>query len=57
VTRTALYYLARSAQIVGMWVLLVDLFMAGPMGPDAKIFAAGVVIFLAGWGLLRFLKP
>jgi hypothetical protein len=57
VTRTALYYVARFAQIVGMWILLVDLFMAGPMGPDAKIFGAGVVVFLAGWGLLRLLKP
>jgi hypothetical protein len=57
VTRTALYYVARFAQIAGMWILLVDLFMAGPMGPDAKIFAAGVVVFLAGWGLLRWLKP
>ncbi len=52
-----LYYLARFAQIAGMWILLVDLFMAGPMGPDARIFAAGVAVFLAGWGLLRLLKP
>jgi hypothetical protein len=52
VTR-ALYYLGRLGQIIGMWMLLVDMFMAGPMGPNAKLFGAGVVMFLAGWGLTR----
>jgi hypothetical protein len=36
-----------------MWILLVDIFMAGPMGPSARGFAIGVVVFLAGWGLVR----
>jgi hypothetical protein len=36
-----------------MWILLLDIFMAGPMGPDAKRFGIGVAIFLAGWGLVR----
>jgi hypothetical protein len=36
-----------------MWILLLDVFMAGPMGPDAKRFGIGVVVFLAGWGLVR----
>jgi len=36
-----------------MWLLVVDVFMAGPMGPSPQLFAAGVGIFLAGWGLTR----
>ena len=48
-----LYYLGRFGQIVGMWILLVDLFYAGPMGPNPRLFAAGVGAFLAGWGLTR----
>ena len=50
---TALYYLGRGGQIVGMWILLVDVVTAGPMGPNAKLFGVGVVVFLAGWGLTR----
>ena len=53
----ALYYLGRAAQLVGMWLLLVDLFTAGPAGPDAKLFAIGVAVFLAGWGLTKAGKP
>jgi hypothetical protein len=49
----ALYYAGRGAQLVGMWLLLVDLFAAGPLGPSPRLFAAGVVIFLGGWGLTR----
>jgi hypothetical protein len=52
-----IYYLGRAGQLIGMWLLLVDLFMAGPMGPDAKLFAAGVAVFLAGWGLTKTAKP
>ena len=48
-----LYYLGRGGQLVGMWVLLVDLFTAGPMGPSPRLFAVGVALFLAGWGLTR----
>jgi hypothetical protein len=36
-----------------MWLLLVDLFTAGPLGPNPTLFAAGVVIFLAGWRIIR----
>jgi hypothetical protein len=50
------YYLGRFGQIVGMWILLVDLFTAGPMGPDPRLFGTGVAVFLAGWGLTRVLK-
>jgi hypothetical protein len=47
------YYLGRIGQLIGMWLLLVDVFMAGPMGPSPQLFAAGVGVFLAGWGLTR----
>ena len=50
------YYAARLAQLLGMWLLLVDLFTAGPLGPNPKLFAAGVAMFLAGWGLLRLTR-
>lgn len=50
------YYVGRFAQLVGMWLLLVDLFTAGPLGPDPRLFAAGVGTFLAGWGLTRVVK-
>jgi hypothetical protein len=51
--RQAFYYLGRFGQLVGMWLLLVDLFTAGPLGPDARLFATGVAVFLAGWGLTK----
>ena len=49
-----IYYLGRAGQLLGMWILLVDVVTAGPMGPNAKLFGVGVVAFLAGWGLVRF---
>ena len=52
----ALYYLGRFGQILGMWILLVDIFMAGPLGPNPRLFALGVAVFLAGWGLTKVLK-
>ena len=48
-----LYYLGRGAQMVGMWLLLVDVFTAGPLGPNPRLFALGVAVFLGGWGLLK----
>ena len=51
-----IYYLGRGGQLLGMWILLVDLFTAGPMGPDAKLFGVGVVAFLSGWGLTKVSK-
>ena len=53
----AIYYLGRAAQLIGMWLLLVDLFTAGPLGPDAKLFGLGVAVFLAGWGLTKTAQP
>ena len=52
----ALYYIGRSGQLIGMWILLVDLFTAGPMGPNPRLFGAGVAIFLASWGLTKLRK-
>ena len=49
----ALYYVGRFGQMVGMWILLVDVFTAVPLGPNPRLFAAGVGAFLAGWGLTR----
>jgi len=51
-----IFYLGRFAQLIGMWLLLVDLFTAGPMGPSPKLFAAGVGTFLAGWAVSRATK-
>ncbi len=50
------YYLGRGGQLIGMWILLVDIFTAGPMGPNPRLFALGVAAFLAGWGLTRLVK-
>ena len=50
------YYLGRGGQILGMWILLVDIFTAGPLGPDPRLFAAGIAVYLAGWGLTRVVR-
>ena len=50
---SATYYIGRGLQLVGMWLLLVDLFLAGPLGPSFQLFAVGVGVFLAGWALTR----
>jgi len=52
----ALFYGGRLCQLIGMWLLLVDLFTAGPLGPSPRLFAAGVVAFLAGWALTRLTR-
>jgi len=49
------YYLGRFGQIMGMWLLLVDVVTAGPMGPNPRLFALGVAIFLAGWAVIRLI--
>lgn len=53
---TVFYYVARGAQLLGMWILLVDIVTAGPLGPNPRLFAVGVAAFLAGWGLTRVVK-
>ena len=52
----AAYYLGRGAQLIGMWLLLVDLFTASELGPSPRLFAVGVGVFLAGWGLTRLTR-
>ena len=54
--KSLVYYAGRGAQLLGMWILLVDVGTAGPLGPDPKLFAWGVGVFLGGWGLVRSLK-
>jgi hypothetical protein len=49
----AIYYVGRFAQLLGMWLLIVDLFTAGPLGPSFGLFAIGVLVFLGGWALTR----
>jgi hypothetical protein len=39
-----------------MWLLLVDIVTAGPMGPDPRLFGIGVALFVAGWGLTKVKK-
>jgi hypothetical protein len=49
----AIYYVGRLLQAFAMWILLVDIFMAGPMGPAPNPFYAGVVMFIVGWLMVR----
>ena len=48
-----IYYVGRLLQAFAMWILLVDIFMAGPMGPAPNPFYAGVVMFIIGWLMVR----
>ena len=50
---SAIYYFGRVGQILGMWLLVVDIFTAGELGPNPRLFAAGVAVFLVGWGLTK----
>ena len=52
----AIFYLGRFAQVLGMWILLVDIVTAGPLGPNPRLFGIGVAVFLGGWALTRGLK-
>jgi hypothetical protein len=47
------YYTGRFLQAFAMWVLLVDIFMAGPMGPQPNPFYVGVALFIVGWFMVR----
>jgi len=49
----AVYYIGRFLQLLGMWLLLVDLFTAGPLGPNPRLFGVGVVVFVVGWLMAR----
>lgn len=39
-----------------MWILLVDVVTAGELGPNPRLFAIGVAVFLAGWGLTNVIR-
>jgi hypothetical protein len=49
----AFYFAGRGAQLIGMWLLLVDIVTAGPLGPSPRLFALGVAVFLGGWALTK----
>ena len=48
-----LFYLGRGLQLIGMWLLLVSLATAGPLGPSPRLFGAGSVVFVAGWLIVK----
>ena len=48
-----LYYVGRCLQLLGMWLLLTAIFMAGPLGPSPRTFGAGVGVFVIGWLIVR----
>jgi hypothetical protein len=52
----AIHFVGRAAQLLGMWLLLVDLFTAGPLGPDPNLFMWGVGVFFLGWGLTKLAR-
>ena len=54
--QSILYYAGRGLQLLGMWLLLVDVATARPLGPNAKLFGIGVAVFVGGWGLTRAVK-
>ena len=54
---TAFWYVGRFLQAFAMWILLVDIFMAGPMGPAPNPFYVGVVMFLVGWLMVKQASP
>ena len=49
----AMWYVGRFLQVFAMWILLVDIFMAGPMGPAPNPFYIGVAMFIVGWLMVR----
>jgi len=52
-----LWFVGRFLQAFAMWILLVDIFMAGPMGPAPNPFYLGVTMFIVGWLLVRQTSP
>lgn len=47
------WYTGRFFQVFAMWILLVDILMAGPMGPAPNPFYVGVAMFIVGWLMVR----
>jgi hypothetical protein len=48
-----IYYTGRALQLLGMWLLLVAVATAGPLGPSPRIFGVGIAIFVAGWFIVK----
>jgi hypothetical protein len=55
--RKAIYFVGRGLQLLGMWLLIVDIFTAGPLGPEFRLFVIGIVVFVTGWSLTRAYRP
>ena len=53
----ALWWIGRLLQAFAMWILLLDVFMAGPMGPAPNPFYVGVAMFIVGWLMVRQVSP
>jgi hypothetical protein len=53
----AVWYVGRLLQAFAMWILLVDIFMAGPLGPAPNPFYVGIVMFIIGWLMVRQATP
>jgi len=49
-----IYYVGRSLQLAAMWILLVSLFTAGPLGPSPRLLTYGIVVFVVGWAIVRY---
>ena len=52
-----LWFVGRFLQAFAMWILLVDIFIAGPLGPAPNPFYLGVAMFIVGWLLVRQTSP
>ncbi len=47
------YYIGRGLQLLGMWLLLISIVTAGPLGPSPRIFGVGVGSFVIGWLIVK----
>jgi hypothetical protein len=54
--KQSIYYGGRLLQLFGMFELLIDIVTAGPLGPNPRLFAIGIIIFLVGWGVTRLTR-
>ena len=48
-----LWYAGRVLMAFAMWILLLDVFMAGPLGPAPNPFYVGVAMFFIGWFMVK----
>jgi len=48
-----LYYTGRALQLLGMWLLLIAVVTAGPLGPSPRTFGVGIAIFVVGWFIVK----